>query len=219
MLTSNDSVMPIFLQRYRICHVHMNAMEVKLNGRNMRFCQQCGRLHGIEEFEGKQKSCTERLRQHASRRRHARANKRPLTSGGGTKSGRTLSLLLHASNFPLFQQPSVLQQSIAPEIAARATALYLARVAASAEKFQMNATQRVDQPQWCGVLGAGHSGELSSEDHPSTQAWPDWAHCAEQHGALGLSRNNVVVPIPTYPSADSIDKLIVQLTGTKTPAR
>ena len=135
VLITNDSVLTILVQRYRICRIHMNALEMILNGNPVRFCQQCGRLHSVDEFEGAHRSCAKRLRQHAVRRQRARAVKSPLESGGGTTSDSQ-------------QEVWVAQESAA---------------------------------------GAA----------------------AKSLGAV----STVLVPIPTYPSAEGIARLIFQLTG------
>jgi len=55
--------------RYRICKMHMTKESIERNGRLERFCQQCGRFHPLEEFEGSKRSCKVRLEKHNQRRR------------------------------------------------------------------------------------------------------------------------------------------------------
>ncbi|KAL4444349.1 hypothetical protein ABPG75_012086 [Micractinium tetrahymenae] len=60
--------------RYHICQAHMAAPEVDRDGVPSRFCQQCGRFHGLAAFDGTQRSCREQLANHNSRRRFRRSH-------------------------------------------------------------------------------------------------------------------------------------------------
>ncbi|PNG99373.1 Squamosa promoter-binding-like protein 9, partial [Tetrabaena socialis] len=53
------------------------ASMVMRDGIEQRFCQQCGRFHGLTEFDGTKRSCRARLQRHNARRR-----KRPDQRGG-----------------------------------------------------------------------------------------------------------------------------------------
>ncbi|EFN51095.1 hypothetical protein CHLNCDRAFT_28394 [Chlorella variabilis] len=65
------------VQRYRICVEHRDAMSVVLKGQEQRFCQQCGTFHPISKFNGSRRSCRDRLRKHAIRRRKCSDGSRP----------------------------------------------------------------------------------------------------------------------------------------------
>lgn len=41
--------------RYRVCPAHLNAAVVELDGVASRFCQQCGKFHRLEDFDGSKK--------------------------------------------------------------------------------------------------------------------------------------------------------------------
>lgn len=58
-----------YYRRYRICQTHCSMPSMMLEGREQRFCQQCGRFQGIGEFEGSKKSCRRKLKRHNERRR------------------------------------------------------------------------------------------------------------------------------------------------------
>ncbi|CAG7880314.1 hypothetical protein HID58_009536 [Brassica napus] len=56
-------------KRHKVCDVHSKTPVVTINGNNQRFCQQCSRFHGLEEFDEGKKSCRKRLDGHNRRRR------------------------------------------------------------------------------------------------------------------------------------------------------
>ena len=59
----------VYHKRYKICLTHLRSPELLVKGQWCRFCQQCGRFHGLEEFEGAKRSCRARLERHNRRRR------------------------------------------------------------------------------------------------------------------------------------------------------
>lgn len=61
-----------FFQRHRICAYHLKLDSLVVDGKTSRFCQQCGRFHGLEEFEGLRRSCTKQLTLHNKRRNQKR---------------------------------------------------------------------------------------------------------------------------------------------------
>lgn len=69
--------------RHRVCPVHAKATCVEMNGKKMRFCQQCSKLHPLEDFEGKLKSCKKTLQKHNERRKQGNAK----PSGNNTNIG------------------------------------------------------------------------------------------------------------------------------------
>lgn len=60
-----------YYQRYRICRDHLRAGALLVDGEPKRFCQQCGRFHPLDSFDGEKRNCRARLLQHNSRRRKA----------------------------------------------------------------------------------------------------------------------------------------------------
>mmetsp|Transcript_33201 Transcript_33201/g.94048 ORF Transcript_33201/g.94048 Transcript_33201/m.94048 type:complete len:653 (-) Transcript_33201:533-2491(-) len=56
-------------QRYKICEAHLKAPMVVRNNQQERFCQQCGRFHPMDDFDGDKRSCRSRLDKHNKRRR------------------------------------------------------------------------------------------------------------------------------------------------------
>jgi len=60
-------------RRHRICEKHERDPEVLINGTKMRFCQMCGRVQPVEDFDGLRRTCRDRLASH-NRRRRAKRN-------------------------------------------------------------------------------------------------------------------------------------------------
>lgn len=60
-----------YYQRYRICRDHLRSLAILVDGEPQRFCQQCGRFHELNAFDGNKRNCRARLAQHNSRRRKA----------------------------------------------------------------------------------------------------------------------------------------------------
>ena len=45
-----------YYQRYRVCEEHLNLSALRLaDGKEHRFCQQCGRFHPLGDFDGEKK--------------------------------------------------------------------------------------------------------------------------------------------------------------------
>ena len=84
-------------QRYRICQNHAAMPQMVLDGRNVRFCQHCGRFQTLQEFDGAFKSCRKSLQRHRnsqSRRIRTKSSTKASSgsdefSGGGSKNRRT----------------------------------------------------------------------------------------------------------------------------------
>lgn len=55
--------------RYKICQYHLKIPSIVREGSKQRFCQQCGRFHNLNEFDGDKRSCRARLQRHNARRR------------------------------------------------------------------------------------------------------------------------------------------------------
>jgi len=84
-------------QRYKICEYHLKVSSIVKDGAQQRFCQQCGRFHGLSEFDGVKRSCRAPLERHNARRRkksdsqtssakirsasHSKDEKTPMSSG------------------------------------------------------------------------------------------------------------------------------------------
>ncbi|PRW56499.1 squamosa promoter-binding -like (SBP domain) transcription factor family [Chlorella sorokiniana] len=77
---------PIYFQRIRACKEHVSANAVPLNGQVQRFCQQCSRFHGVENFDGTQRSCRQQLARHAERRRLLRRARKGQPPAAGQQS-------------------------------------------------------------------------------------------------------------------------------------
>eukprot|EP00890_Picochlorum_soloecismus_P006032 jgi/Picsp_1/642/NSC_00638-R1_squamosa promoter binding protein len=58
--------------RYRVCDVHQKCLVALKDGKESRFCQQCGKFHPLNEFQGDKRSCKSRLEKHNARRRRLR---------------------------------------------------------------------------------------------------------------------------------------------------
>lgn len=67
--TKNSVFKNLCSQRYRICRTHLRSFALSVEGRAQRFCQQCGRFHDLEAFDGEKRNCRARLEQHNMRRR------------------------------------------------------------------------------------------------------------------------------------------------------
>ena len=68
-----------YYQRYRICKEHLRTAALLVDGVPQRFCQQCGKFHDLDAFDGDKRNCRARLAQHNSRRRKAGAGTAPTT--------------------------------------------------------------------------------------------------------------------------------------------
>lgn len=55
--------------RYRICEEHLKIDFIIIDGKQQRFCQQCGRFHALSKFDSAKRSCRDRLQRHNARRR------------------------------------------------------------------------------------------------------------------------------------------------------
>lgn len=80
-------------RRYKICRYHLKDEFILKDGIQQRFCQQCGRFHDIREFDGKKRSCRQRLKRHNERRRkkpNGGCNKPESAGSGLTSSSMTL---------------------------------------------------------------------------------------------------------------------------------
>ncbi|GAX74905.1 hypothetical protein CEUSTIGMA_g2351.t1 [Chlamydomonas eustigma] len=69
--------------RYKICEYHLKAPSILKDGQNQRFCQQCGRFHTLDAFDGNRRSCRTMLQRHNARR----AKKTPADTPTGTPGG------------------------------------------------------------------------------------------------------------------------------------
>ncbi|KAG2488183.1 hypothetical protein HYH03_013324 [Edaphochlamys debaryana] len=61
-----------YFQRYRVCERHLKAPQLSMDGRSVRFCDQCSKFHDLSMFEGNRRTCNEKL----ERTRQARSDKR-----------------------------------------------------------------------------------------------------------------------------------------------
>ncbi|GIL53303.1 hypothetical protein Vafri_8923 [Volvox africanus] len=50
-----------YYRRFRICEAHMKSLSLSIEGRSCRFCQQCGKFHLVEEFDGANRNCRKAL--------------------------------------------------------------------------------------------------------------------------------------------------------------
>ncbi|EFJ44955.1 hypothetical protein VOLCADRAFT_48765, partial [Volvox carteri f. nagariensis] len=41
-----------YFQRYRVCERHLKSPSLQMDGRSVRFCDQCSKFHDIIMFEG-----------------------------------------------------------------------------------------------------------------------------------------------------------------------
>ncbi|KAL9240752.1 hypothetical protein vseg_014936 [Gypsophila vaccaria] len=90
-------------RRHKVCEVHSKAPEAKVGNVIQRFCQQCSRFHGIQEFDGDKRSCRKRLAGHNKRRRKNIPETCPNAGSVNDElnSGQILTLLLRVlSNMP-----------------------------------------------------------------------------------------------------------------------
>lgn len=66
----------------QICEYHLKATSILKDGIPQRFCQQCGRFHPLEAFDGTRRSCRAMLQRHNARRAK-KSNDTPVGSGPG----------------------------------------------------------------------------------------------------------------------------------------
>ena len=51
----------VYNQRYKICPFHRTQETVDIEGQMVRFCQQCAKVHSVDDFEAGKRSCREKL--------------------------------------------------------------------------------------------------------------------------------------------------------------
>ena len=51
----------VYNQRYKICPFHRTQPAVDIDGKLVRFCQQCAKVHSVSDFEANKRSCKEKL--------------------------------------------------------------------------------------------------------------------------------------------------------------
>lgn len=61
-----------YCRRYRVCVECISASSMVVNGIEQRYCQQCGHLHPIGDFDGTRRSCRAKLERHAENVRRKR---------------------------------------------------------------------------------------------------------------------------------------------------
>jgi hypothetical protein len=72
MHSPQPSICTSFHRRYRICSYHAGLPEMMVDGKAVRFCQQCGRFQPLSDFEGRKKSCRNKLQMHNAQRKRVR---------------------------------------------------------------------------------------------------------------------------------------------------
>ena len=75
-----------YRKRYRLCKSCMGQASILIDGKEMRFCQQCSNLHPVEAFEGAKRSCRSKLVKHKLRGRAYRSRKRRCSESDGPAS-------------------------------------------------------------------------------------------------------------------------------------
>ncbi|GAB4814978.1 hypothetical protein N2152v2_002024 [Parachlorella kessleri] len=76
---------PLYLKKFRVCVRHASMPELVLEGRQVRFCQQCGRFQPLHDFDGERKNCRASLARHNERRRKNNERHRQLAAQKGTQ--------------------------------------------------------------------------------------------------------------------------------------
>ncbi|GLI61791.1 hypothetical protein VaNZ11_004291 [Volvox africanus] len=66
----------MYYRRYSVCKAHLRSLQLLVDGRIQRFCQQCGKFQDIEEFDEEKRSCRTQLEHHSRRRRLKLAEQR-----------------------------------------------------------------------------------------------------------------------------------------------
>ncbi|KAG2502224.1 hypothetical protein HYH03_000710 [Edaphochlamys debaryana] len=65
-----------YYKRYGVCEPHLRSLELLVDGRLQRFCQQCGKFQELAEFDDAKRSCRAQLARHSERRRIKLSQKR-----------------------------------------------------------------------------------------------------------------------------------------------
>ncbi|KXZ45840.1 hypothetical protein GPECTOR_50g634 [Gonium pectorale] len=71
-----------YYRRYNVCATHLRALELLVDGRMQRFCQQCGKFQDVADFDDIKRSCREQLARHSLRRRIKLSQRRRQEMGG-----------------------------------------------------------------------------------------------------------------------------------------
>ncbi|MEW5299088.1 MAG: hypothetical protein WDW36_002137 [Sanguina aurantia] len=98
-------------QRFKICDYHLKLSSIMRDGVPQRFCQQCGRFHPVEQFDGYKRSCRDRLQRHNAKRRK-KAEEMQQQHMGRTNSGSQLQQQQRHGNGPTPQQQQQQQQQL-----------------------------------------------------------------------------------------------------------
>ena len=100
--------------RYRLCDDHIKSLSVLHCGIPKRFCQQCSRLHDVNEFDGKRRSCRERLQLHKARQRAKLAKKGLLGMDDDDSSAPSTPIASHTPPTPFVPTPGPTEESKRP---------------------------------------------------------------------------------------------------------
>lgn len=65
-----------YFRRYKICRKHLKSNYLIVGGIQQRFCQQCGKFHEVEKFDGTKRNCRATLVRHNRRRKKTSRAKR-----------------------------------------------------------------------------------------------------------------------------------------------
>ncbi|KAI8105208.1 hypothetical protein M9435_000378 [Picochlorum sp. BPE23] len=65
-----------YFRRYKICRKHLKSNYLIVAGIQQRFCQQCGKFHEVEKFDGTKRNCRATLVRHNRRRKKTSRAKR-----------------------------------------------------------------------------------------------------------------------------------------------
>ncbi|KAL5700381.1 Cysteine desulfurase mitochondrial [Ranunculus cassubicifolius] len=89
---SDLSVAKDYHRRHKVCEMHSKAAKALVGNVLQRFCQQCSRFHGLQEFDEGKRSCRRRLAGHNRRRR--KTHPEATVNGGATTDDLSSNYLL-----------------------------------------------------------------------------------------------------------------------------
>jgi hypothetical protein len=128
----------------------LQAPSILRDGIQQRFCQQCGRFHTLDQFDGTRRSCRAMLQRHNARRNKRNADGLPLPPADGTRSVAAAQAAAAAAGGSAVTSPA--------SAAATASAVTAAAAAAAATSL-MQALSNIDSTAVArgSVMAGAHS--------------------------------------------------------------
>ena len=98
-----------YFRRYKICRRHLKSNNLIVGDVQQRFCQQCGKFHEVEKFDGLKRNCRATLVRHNKRRKKTSRVKRKKSPSeeSGSEMRQPKAPREHASKGGMFSSSSL----------------------------------------------------------------------------------------------------------------